>query len=234
MPHSSKPGQIPLDFGHQSAAGREDLIVSDRLSAVVGLIDRWPDWPSPVVVVAGPTGSGKSHLASVWAEQAGAVRVQVNEADAGALAAASAGPVLVEDVDRSSLDETALFHLINTVRESGTTMMMTTRLWPAAWNVTLPDLASRLKAATTVEIGEPDDALLAQVLVKLFADRQIVADERVIAYLVSRMERSLDAARRIVARLDDLALARQSKISRQLAAEVLAEFDGGGHDASLS
>jgi chromosomal replication initiation ATPase DnaA len=234
MPHSSKPGQIPLDFGHQSAAGREDLIVSDRLSAVVGLIDRWPDWPSPVVVVAGPTGSGKSHLASVWAEQAGAVRVQVNEADAGALAAATAGPVLVEDVDRSGLDETALFHLINTVRESGTTMMMTTRLWPAAWNVTLPDLASRLKAATTVEIGEPDDALLAQVLVKLFADRQIVADERVIAYLVSRMERSLDAARRIVARLDDLALARQSKISRQLAAEVLAEFDGGGHDASLS
>jgi len=234
MPHSSKPGQIPLDFGHQSAAGREDLIVSDRLSAVVGLIDRWPDWPSPVVVVAGPTGSGKSHLASVWAEQAGAVRVQVNEADAGALAAATAGPVLVEDVDRSGLDETALFHLINTVRESGTTMMMTTRLWPAAWNVTLPDLASRLKAATTVEIGEPDDALLAQVLVKLFADRKIVADERVIAYLVSRMERSLDAARRIVARLDDLALARQSKISRQLAAEVLAEFDGGGHDASLS
>lgn len=234
MPRSSRPGQIPLDFGHEPAASREDLIVSDRLSAVIGLIDRWPDWPSPVVVVAGPTGSGKSHLASVWAEQSGAVSVSVDHPDGNALAAAAAGPVLVEDVDRSGFDETALFHLINTVRESGTTLMMTSRLWPAAWNVTLPDLASRLKAATTVEIGEPDDELLAQVLVKLFADRQIVPDERVVAYLVSRMERSLDAARRIVARLDGLALSRQSKITRQLAAEVIAEFDGGGIDAELS
>ena len=234
MPHPSRPGQIPLDFGHEPAASREDLIVSDRLSAVIGLIDRWPDWPSPVVVVAGPTGSGKSHLASVWAAQSGAVAVSVDAADGNALAAAAAGPVLIEDIDRMDFDQTALFHLINTVRESGTTLMMTSRLWPSAWNVTLPDLASRLKAATTVEIGEPDDALLAQVLVKLFADRQIVPDERVVAYLVSRMERSLDAARRIVARLDDMALSRQSKITRQLAAEVIAEFDGGGIDPELS
>ncbi|MAZ82590.1 MAG: hypothetical protein CME90_03150 [Hoeflea sp.] len=234
MPHNSKQGQIPLNFGHQPAAGREDLIESDRLSAVISLIDRWPDWPSPIVIVAGPTGSGKSHLASVWAEQSGAVPVLVDRPDAVTLELAAAGPVLVEDVDRIGFDDTALFHLINAVRQNGTTLMMTSRLWPAAWNVKLPDLASRLKAATTVEIGEPDDELLAQVLVKLFADRQIVPDERVVSYLVSRMERSLDAARRIVARLDDLALSRQSKISRQLASEVLAEFEAGNFDASLS
>ena len=234
MPDIKKPGQLPLDFGHQTAAGREDLIVSDRISAVVTLIDRWPDWPSPVVILAGPTGSGKSHLTNIWAAKTGARAITANAGDDAAMEAATKGPVFIEDIDRTGFNDTALFHLINTVRSHNHSLLMTSRLWPAAWNVTLPDLASRLKAATTVEIGEPDDELLAQVLVKLFADRQITADERVVSYLVARMERSLDAARTIVARLDGLALARKVKISRQLAAEVLAEEDGREHDTELS
>lgn len=225
MPKNHRPGQIPLDFGHQPAASRDDLIVSESLDAAVSLIDRWPDWPSPVVILAGPTGSGKSHLAAVWAEQAGAAAISLLHDDPNAIAAASVGPVLAEDVDRNGFDETALFHVINTVRTNGTALMLTSRLWPAAWNVQLPDLASRLKAATVVEIGEPDDHLLAQVLVKLFADRQIVPDERLVSYLVSRMERSLAAAVEIVSRLDRQALARQSKISVKLAGEVLSEMD---------
>jgi len=234
MPDIRKPGQLPLDFGHRAAAGREDLIVSDRISAVVTLIDRWPDWPSPVVILAGPIGSGKSHLTNIWAAKTGACAVNATAGDDASIEAAMAGSVFIEDIDRTGFDETVLFHLINTVRSHNNSLLMTSRLWPAAWNVTLPDLASRLKAATTVEIGEPDDALLSQVLVKLFADRQIIADERVVFYLVARMERSLEAARRIVARLDDIALARKVKITRQLAAEVLASEEGHERDTELS
>ncbi|MBW3098745.1 DnaA regulatory inactivator HdaA [Pseudohoeflea coraliihabitans] len=222
-----EPGQLPLDFGHRPAASRDDLIESDGLAGALGLIDSWPHWPSPVVILAGPTGSGKSHLASIWVDKSGAVPVDLNADAAAAMAVAARGPVLIEDVDRGALNEADLFHLINTVRANGTALMMTSRLWPASWPVTLADLVSRLKAATTVEIGEPDDALLAQLLVKLFADRQIDAEQRVIAYLVSRMERSLATAVALVARLDALALARQSKISLRLAAEVLEEMDRG-------
>lgn len=234
MSDTRKPGQIPLDFGHQAADGRDDLIVSDRLSAVVTLVDRWPDWPSQIVVLAGPIGSGKSHLTKIWSERAGAIAVTANAGDNHAMEAAASGPVFIEDIDRTGFDETTLFHLINTVHAHSTSLLMTSRLWPAAWNVTLPDLASRLKAATTVEIGEPDDDLLAQVLVKLFADRQIAADDRVVAYLVARMERSLATARTIVSRIDGLAMSRKTKISRQLAAEVLASMDGGEIDIEQS
>ena len=226
--------QLPLEFDHDPATGRDDLIVSDRLNAAVAIVDRWPDWPSPVVILAGPTGSGKSHLATIWADRVGATRVAIDKPDPMVLETAARGPVLVEDIDHAGFDETALFHLINAVRENGSAVLITSRLWPAGWRVTLPDLASRLKAATVVEIAEPDEELLSKVMVKLFADRQVVVDDKVIGWLVARMERSLAAARLIVARLDQLALARRSKITRALAAEVLAEMDAGLDDTEVS
>lgn len=226
--------QLPLEFEHGSASGRDDLIVSDRLNAAVAIVDRWPDWPSPVVVLAGPTGSGKSHLASIWADRVGATRVSIDKPDPMVLEHAAHGPVLIEDIDHTGFDETALFHLINAVRQHGSAVLITSRIWPAGWDVSLPDLASRLKAATVVEIAEPDEELLAKVMVKLFSDRQLVVDDKIIAWLVARMERSLAAARIVVTRLDQLALARGSKISRSLAAEVLAEMDAGVSDTEVS
>ncbi|MDQ0319813.1 chromosomal replication initiation ATPase DnaA [Pararhizobium capsulatum DSM 1112] len=215
-----KSEQLPLAFGHEPQTGRDDLLVSDPLSAAISVVDSWPNWPSPVVILAGPIGSGKSHLASIWREKSGAVDIHP-EADSEASVIAASHPVLFEDADRRGFDDTALFHVINSVRENGSHLLITSRLWPMSWPVALPDLRSRLKAATVVEIGEPDDELLAQVLVKLFADRQLFVDERLVAYIVARMERSLDAAQTIVEQLDRLALSRASRISRALAAEVL-------------
>ncbi|MDO9416035.1 DnaA regulatory inactivator HdaA [Pararhizobium sp.] len=215
--------QLPLAFGHDPATGRDDLLVSDPLTAAVSIIDTWPQWPSPVVILAGPVGSGKSHIASIWRHRSGARDIHpLAGSDAASLAAA--GPVLFEDADRQGFDDTALFHVINSVRENGTALLMTSRLWPMSWPVELADLRSRLKAATVVEIGEPDDALLAQVLVKLFSDRQLSIDEKLVAYIVARMERSLDAAQTVVDRLDRLALSRGTRINRALASQVLSEF----------
>ena len=223
---AGKPEQLPLEFRHEAASGRDDLVISDPVSAAATIVDRWPDWPSPVVIITGPEGSGKSHLAEVWLRRSGAVRVQAVPGS-DAVMRAGEGPVLVEDADRDGFDETELFHLINAVRSAGTNLLITARSWPMAWGVTLPDLASRLKAATTVEIGPPDDLLLSQILMKLFADRQLALDDRIIAYIVARMERSLAAAQAIVDRLDRLALARGTRINRALAAEVLGSLPQG-------
>ncbi len=212
--------QLPLVFKHEPQTGRDDLLVSERLTAAVSIIDSWPRWPSPVVILAGPVGSGKSHLASIWRERSNAVAIHPT-ADSDAAEIASIGPVLFEDADRQGFDDRALFHVINSVRENGQSLLITSRLWPMSWPVKLPDLRSRLKAATVVEIGEPDDELLAQVLVKLLADRQLSVDDRLIAYIVARMERSLESAQTIVERLDHLALARGTRINRALALEVL-------------
>jgi chromosomal replication initiation ATPase DnaA len=219
--------QLPLAFTHDPANGREDLLVADPLSAAVKIVDSWPHWPSPVVILAGPVGSGKSHLASIWRERCDATSIHPT-AGANAAVAAANGPVIFEDVDRLGFDDTELFHVINSVRENGTSLLMTTRLWPMSWPVTLPDLRSRLKAATVVEIGEPDEELLSQVIVKLFADRQLYIDDKLVLYIVNRMERSMNAAQLIVDRLDRLALGRGTRITRLLAAEVLNELGNSG------
>lgn len=221
--------QLALSFSHDPATGRDDLLVSGPVSAAVAIVDSWPAWPSPVIVLAGPAGSGKSHLASIWRDKSSARDIHpIAGSEANLIAAA--GPVLFEDVDRRGFDDTQLFHVINSVRENGHSLLMTSRTWPSAWNVTLPDLRSRLKAATIVEIGEPDEELLSQVIVKLFADRQLNIDDKIVGYIVTRMERSLEAAQDVVERIDRLALSRGTRINRNIAAEVLESFghrDGG-------
>ncbi len=228
---SIRPGaeQLPLHFGHDASKSRDDLLVADPLAAAVSLIDDWPHWPSPVVILAGPAGSGKSHLASIWRELSSAADILPRAGEDAALAA-SQGPVIFEDADRVDFDDAELFHVINSARQHGHHLLMTSRLWPMSWGVTLPDLKSRLKAATTVEIGEPDEEFLAQVIVKLFADRQLYIDDRLVAYIVQRMERSMAAAQTIVERLDRLALARGTRITRPLAAEVLETLGNTGTD----
>jgi chromosomal replication initiation ATPase DnaA len=222
-----KPRQLPLDLRHSTGFSRDDLVVSPANAGAVALIDRWPDWAAPVVVLAGPAGSGKSHLGAIWCELSSAAAVDASAIGEDALKAAEAGPVLVDDADRDGLDEQGLFHLINAVRSAGTHLLLTARRFPAAWGVKLPDLASRLRAATTVEIGEPDDLLLAGVITKLFADRQIEVEPHVVQYLVRRIERSLSTAIRVVDRLDRAALEQKSRITRALATEAVSALDEG-------
>lgn len=225
MPDS--PRQLPLELVHDVGRSRDELVVGTANADAVALIDRWPGWPAPVVVLAGPAGSGKSHLAAIWRDRAGAIAFRRQDLGAPALDAAARGPVLVDDADGPGLDETGLFHLVNAVRASGTQLLLTARRFPAAWNVRLPDLASRLKAAATVEIHEPDDILLAGVITKLFADRQVEVEPHVVQYLVRRIERSLATAMRVVDRLDRVALEQKSRITRGLAAATLSALDEG-------
>lgn len=227
MTELEKPRQLPLDLGHRTGYSRDDLVVSQANAQAVALVDRWPDWPAPVVVLAGPTGSGKSHLAAIWREMSDALPLDASSIEEHIAALDGTRPVLIDDADAGVLDQQGLFHLINQIRGGGATLMLTARRFPGAWGVTLPDLASRLKAAATVEIEEPDDLLLAGVITKLFADRQIEVDPAVVQYLVRRIERSLSTAIRVVDRLDRAALEQKTRITRALAAETLNAADEG-------
>lgn len=207
---------------------RDDLVVTRSNRAAVMLIESWPNWPGPAVVLAGPPGSGKTHLATIWREMADARACDPSFLTEADLDAAQAGEALVLDgIEPGGFDENALFHIMNAVRANGGSLLMTSAHWPGAWRVGTPDLRSRIQAATTVEIAEPDDELLFGVMAKLFADRQIVVDPAVIRYLVSRIERSLASALAIVDRLDKASLARKARITRAFAAAYVREYDAG-------
>jgi chromosomal replication initiation ATPase DnaA len=218
--------QLPLDLGHRPALGREDFLVADCNAAAVAWIDRWPDWPGGGLALHGPAGCGKTHLAEVWRARSGARRL-----DAAVLATAEPPQLLgaaracmidgLYDNGAVRPDERRLLHLYNLLRERGGHVLLAARAAPARWPVALPDLKSRLGALAAVEIGPPDDVLLAAVLVKLFVDRQLAVGAEVIDYLARRMERSFEAARRLVAALDREALAAHRRISLPLAREVL-------------
>jgi len=216
--------QLPLDLAHRPALGRDDFLVAPANAEAVAWLDRWPDWPAPALVLTGPAGSGKTHLAQVFAARSGAVvLLPENLATARLPELVGAAPAAIVE-EAAHAPEAALFHLYNLLAERGGHLLLPAREPPARWGIALADLRSRLLAAPVAALQPPDDILLAAILVKLFADRQLAVGAEVLAYLVPRLERSFDAAARIVAALDRAALAAHRPVTVPLAREVLAAF----------
>ena len=217
---SSSPRQLALALDHAESLAREDFLSGPSNAQALALIDIWPGWPHRTVMLTGPEGSGKSHLAAIWAHAAGARRVAARALDEAAVPRALAtGALVVEDLAAGAFDERALFHLLNLAREDEAFVLLTART--ALMTVAIRDLGSRLKALPVVALAPPDDALLRAVLVKLFADRQLAVDESLIGYVAIRIERSFAAARHVVALLDGEAMRQKRPITRALAAEFL-------------
>ncbi len=220
--------QLPLDLGHRPAFGREDFLIAPPNAGAVEWIDRWPQWPAPALVLYGPPASGKSHLAAVWRNKTKAAVIDTTTlAEQNADDIAKQGEHLVLDHidpwfgDREG--ETTLFHLYNIMKEEGRTMLLTMRMAPTHVPFSIPDLASRLRAAPAASIQTPDDMLLSAILVKLFSDRQLQISHDVIMYLLPRMERSFAAAHELVDIADKLALSEKRPISVPLMRRVLLE-----------
>lgn len=219
------PTQLPLSLPHAPQYGRDAFISGPSNDAALRMLDAWPDGSSPLAVLSGPPGSGKTHLVHIWAERTGAAIVSAASLDAEPLAQAGQA-LVVEDLQPVLIRDAALFHLINSVREQGAALLLTSR-WPVEdWQVALPDLRSRLRMATPIALGAPDDDLLRKALVKLFSDRQLVVEKPLIDYLLLRMERSLAAAIRLVEALDREALAAGRGITRQMAARLFSPETG--------
>jgi len=220
--------QLTLELASAPGFDCDDFLVSESNAQAHAMIELWPDWPDPVLLILGPSGAGKSHLGAIWAARAKAgvlSAASLSSSDVGALSAA--GPLLVEDLETIGDAETHLFHLVNLMRERGAALVLTARTPPDAWRLRTADLLSRLRLAPCVEIGTPDDALMRAVLVKHFVDRQLVVDAGFVEYAALRLERSLESARSFIDALDREALSRQSRITRALAADVLRALSSG-------
>jgi chromosomal replication initiation ATPase DnaA len=208
--------QLVLPLQVREASGRADFIVAPGNSRAVAFIDSWPGWPAPAAALYGPAASGKSHLAAVWAQVAGAQIISAASLDEGV----PDGALVVEDVAQG-VAEAPLFALL----ERGAPLLLTAQSPPAEWPVALPDLVSRARALLSFALWAPDDALLMGLAVKLFADRQIAVPENVVLHMVRELERSPGAIRDFVARADAAALAAKRPINLSLIKDLLAGPD---------
>ncbi len=210
--------QLPLGFTPLSAMSEADLVPTDANQEALAWLQKWPEWPAHGLVLYGPKGSGKTHLAHIWAQRAGAVFIAEPNLEAG-------DRLVLEDAERlmgNAAAEEMLFHLLNQTKANGGSLLLTAQHAPVRWNVQLPDLRSRLLALPTAHIDQPDDAALTAVIGKLFADRQIRVTADVVDYLVRRIERSFASAHAAVAACDAAALATGKAITLPLVREVLA------------
>jgi len=213
--------QIPLDLLLEPSFAREQFLPAPSNVGALAAIDAWPDWPGRILLLVGPPGSGKSHLAAIWARKTNAAFLDPEAFPAlAALARSPHAAFAVDGLERVA-DETALFHLLNFANEHDLSLLLTARQAPRDTLFRLPDLLSRIRRATLVEIGAPDDELIRAVLEKLFRDRQLTVDAGLKDYLALRLERSLEAARAFVGALDHEALARGKGVTRALAGELM-------------
>lgn len=233
MTAAAKPEQLVLGLEHRPALGRADFLVSPSNNVAVAMMEDWRAWPGGRMALVGAARAGKSHLAAVWLAESGARAVELALLGPENAVEFARGPVLIEGIDRlpeapeeAKPDiERGLLHLLNLAAAERHPVLLTGRSAPAHWQVTLPDLASRLSAFPVATIGPPDDALLTSVMVKFFSDRQLRVAPKVLTYILRRMERSFAAAERLVDALDREALSAKKPVSIALATRVLDRLD---------
>jgi chromosomal replication initiation ATPase DnaA len=219
-----QPRQLAFALPHAESLTRDNFLEGPANVAGLALVDAWPEWPNRIMLLVGPEGSGKSHLAAIWADESGARSISAHALTAAAVPGALAtGALVVEDLKPADFDERALFHLMNLAREDGACLLMTAREPPSAFPFELRDLRSRLRAVPTVSLLAPDDALFRALIVKFCADRQLAVDEAVVGYLASRIERSYAGIRHAVEFLDAEALRLGRPVTRALAAELFRD-----------
>ena len=233
MPNS--PHQLVLDLPNRSALGLEDFMVSISNNDAVLMIDSWPAWPHQAIVLLGPEGAGKTHLANVWRLSSNANLMQARDIDDEWVRAYDgSSPLVVEDFDQGEINEQALFHLLNLAKERAFHILFTARTEPGALSITLPDLNSRMRALPVVTILPPDDVLLQTLLIKLFDDRQLPISPAAVKYLARHMERSTGMAAQLVDAVDRAAWettgSRVKRISRDMVADVMNARAENGED----
>ena len=217
--------QLVFDLPVDTAFGRDDFFASAANAEAVAAIEGWTDWPLGKLVLVGPEGAGKSHLAQIWADMADATVIECGgDWDPNGIQ----GAVCVENVETIAGNrafEERLFHLHNIQAQNGAALLMTGKGVPSGWNIGLPDLASRLQGSQLVQLGAPDDTLLAAVLLKQCADRQLQVEPGVVDYILRRADRSFAGMRDLVAALDRLSLQRKRPVGQGMVRETLAQME---------
>lgn len=223
------PEQLRFDWPAKIALGAEDFYLSDANQAAYDMVMAPEKWPLGKLVLCGPPGSGKTHLARVFSHLTGAKILDAAGLGATEFSPPDTADLVIENIDQlPEVGEEIIFHLHNHLARTGGHLLLTGIDAPARWPIKLPDLASRMQASAVATISDPDEVLLAAVVMKQFQDRQLSPTPSVVHLLARNIPRSFAVAARAVAWIDATALERGREINRTLALEFLDKHAGNG------
>ena len=216
--------QLSFSLPKKETLDRDNYFVSQANQGAVSLIEDWINWPSRKLILVGSEGSGKTHLGHLWAGEVGATIINATTLMEQQISELSKAPVLVEDINeiqRNQPVEIVLFHLHNLLYSEGHSLLMTSQILPGRLSFSLKDLQSRIEASTIAKLHPVDDDLLGAILIKMFADRQIYFSDKLLTYVLSRVERSYTAAKLFVEEVDSKAMAESRVIGKKLVRDIL-------------
>jgi chromosomal replication initiation ATPase DnaA len=216
--------QLSFSLPKKETLDRDNYFVSQANQGAVSLIEDWINWPSRKLILVGSEGSGKTHLGHLWASEVGATIINATTLMEQQISELSKAPVLVEDINeiqRNQPVEIVLFHLHNLLYSEGHSLLMTSQILPGRLSFSLEDLQSRIEASTIAKLHPVDDDLLGAILIKMFADRQIHFSDKLLTYVLSRVERSYTAAKLFVEEVDSKAMAESRVIGKKLVRDIL-------------
>jgi chromosomal replication initiation ATPase DnaA len=219
--------QLTFDLPTRPALERGDFFIANSNALALAMIEDCENWPQNKHLLVGPRGSGKTHLANVWANQRGARVIASRDITYQAVEEYAAQDLVIDDVPSllgEQSREATLFHIHNLCLANDNALLMTGTGDVSTWNCVLPDLASRLNGTRTARLDPPDDILFQALLAKLFADRQLFPPPDVFPYLLLRLERSYDAAQMAVNQIDRAALSRKRAITRSFVASIIDDL----------
>ena len=222
--NNKKNVQLSLNLKKKGIYEKDDFLVSSSNKEAYKLVNSWPEWRSRKIIIFGDSGTGKTHLSKIWQKNTSAIILNLNQLKKIKFESffKKKNIFIIENIsdffdkinnkEKNNLEK-QLLHFYNLIEEKKGYLLLTSLIAPKLWKISLPDLKSRILSSIAAKIKKPNDQLLSSVLIKLFVDKQILIDKKIIKFIVYRSERSFANLENIVNKIDKQSLITKKKIN---------------------
>ena len=213
--------QLILKFPEHRAYKKEDFYVSPSNEQAFDFISSWPKWIKRIVNIFGPSGSGKSHLASILKSKTKCLEIMPKDLNENIISTFKTKEVLIIENFNEKISEQLLFSLWNTALQDNKYFLINSTKPINSYKFKLPDLVSRIKSSLSIGIKLPSDDLISAIIAKNFSDKQIIVEEKHIEYIIKRIDRSYEKISQFILTLDRYSLKKGSPFGLKMIKEVL-------------
>ena len=213
--------QLIFKFPSYNAYKKEDFYVSPSNQEAFDFVNSWPKWLKRIVNIYGPTGSGKTHLASILKNKTSYLQLDSKDLnEQNFLKFKTKEALVIENFD-DTVSEKKLFSFWNMALQDNKYFLINSIKPINSYNWKLKDLKSRINSCLIIGIKLPSDDLISVIIAKNFSDKQIKVEKKHIDYIIKRIDRSYEKISQFILTLDKYSLKKGSPFGLKLIKEVL-------------